>query len=122
MPSRCALGVATPVKGDVVRMTNHHCQFSQQAIQAHFGFVDFKVINDFTALALSIPILQPNEVQVLASGPPQGEFGQAIGLLGPGTGLGMGSLLPFAATQGIPVMVICVAVSPALRGAGQLLR
>jgi glucokinase len=101
LPRRCAMGVATPVTGDMVRMTNHHWAFSRQAVQARFGFEELAVINDFTALALSIPLLQADEFRVLAPGPTQAEAGRAIGLLGAGTGLGMGGLLPCQTGQGL---------------------
>jgi glucokinase len=101
VPSRCAMGVATPVNGDLIRMTNHHWQFSRQAVQARFGFDELAVINDFTALALAIPLLQPDELRVLRPGPTEAQAGKAMGLLGAGTGLGMGGLLPFTGPEGL---------------------
>jgi glucokinase len=100
-PSRCAMGVATPVGGDLIRMTNHHWQFSRQAVKVRFGFDELAVINDFTALALAIPLLQADERQLLLPGPSQAQPDKAIGLLGAGTGLGMGGLLPYHAADGL---------------------
>lgn len=100
-PQRCAMGVAMPVTGDVLRMTNNHWQFSIRAVQARFGFQELVVINDFTALALAIPLLQADELHLLQPGPAEGEPGKPLGLIGPGTGLGVGGLLPCQTAQGL---------------------
>jgi glucokinase len=55
---RCvAVGIATPITGDEVRMTNHHWAFSTRALQASLGAERLLVLNDFTALALALPAL-----------------------------------------------------------------
>src|SRR5690606_39885474 len=48
--------------------------------------------NDFTALALALPHLPPNEFELIGYGKPTD--GTPIGLLGPGTGLGVSGLIP----------------------------
>jgi glucokinase len=53
------------------------------------------VINDFTAQALAIPLLRAGEREQLGTGAPVA--GEAIGVIGPGTGLGVGGLLPVGA-------------------------
>jgi glucokinase len=50
------------------------------------------VINDFTALALSVPTLEPHELMQVGRGKPVA--GTAIAVIGPGTGLGVSGLLP----------------------------
>jgi len=91
-PADCAIAIANPVLGDAVRMTNHHWCFSISALQAHFGFVQLRVINDFTALALALPTLQPDEVRQIGGGPAVPDA--TVGLIGPGTGLGVSGLVP----------------------------
>ena len=91
-PRRCAIAIANPVLGDLVRMTNHHWAFSISALQSRFGFEQLKLLNDFTALALALPALEPAELRPLGGGAPQPEA--AMGLIGPGTGLGVSALLP----------------------------
>jgi glucokinase len=91
-PRRCAIAIANPVLGDQVRMTNHHWAFSIAALQARFGFERLRVLNDFSALALALPDLQPDEVRQLGGVQAQPEA--AIGLIGPGTGLGVSGLEP----------------------------
>lgn len=91
-PGRCAIAIANPVLGDRVQMTNHHWAFSIRALRNRFGWSRLEVLNDFTALALALPILKPNQLRQVGGGQPLP--GCAIGLLGPGTGLGVSGLLP----------------------------
>ena len=91
-PPWCAIGIATPVTGDEVRMTNHPWAFSITALQAEFGFERVVVINDFTALALALPDLGAHELKQLGGGSPVADAPMA--LIGPGTGLGVSGLLP----------------------------
>lgn len=97
-----ALGIATPVTGDAVQMTNHPWRFSQSALRAALGLQRLVVINDFTALALALPILTPDQLHPVGGGP--AVAGSAIALLGPGTGLGVSGLV-FAPGQsnGVPL-------------------
>ena len=92
VPRWCAIGIANPVAGDHVQMTNHHWAFSISQMQLELGLDRFLVINDFTALALSLPALQPLELRRVGGG--QAVDGAPLGLLGPGTGLGVSGLLP----------------------------
>lgn len=97
-----AIGIANPVVGDQVRMTNHHWSFSIEAVRQLLGLERFLVINDFTALALSLPALAADEVRQVGGG--QSVPGAPIGLLGPGTGLGVSGLLPARGVQrAIPI-------------------
>ncbi|MBL8329455.1 MAG: glucokinase [Rubrivivax sp.] len=92
VPPACAIAIATAVVGDQVAMTNHHWAFSIAALKAQLGLQQLLVINDFTALALALPSLQPDETWQL--GGTAARPGWAIGLIGPGTGLGVSGLLP----------------------------
>ena len=64
----CAIGIANPVVGDQVRMTNHHWSFSIEAVRQPLGLERFLVINDFTALALSLPALAPEDLRQVGAG------------------------------------------------------
>jgi len=101
--ARCAaIGIANPVVGDQVRMTNHHWSFSIEAVRQLLGLDRFLVINDFTALALSLPVLPAYELRQVGSG--VAVAGAPMGLLGPGTGLGVSGLLPARGGQrAIPI-------------------
>ena len=91
-PRVCAIAIANPVHGDLVRMTNHHWSFSISALQRSLGLERLRVLNDFTALALALPGLAPEQLVQVGGG--QAIADTAIGLLGPGTGLGVSGLLP----------------------------
>jgi glucokinase len=93
-PQSLAMGIATPVLGDAVRMTNHHWAFSQQALKAELGLGHLLVLNDFTTLALALPSLGADQLRQL--GGTQPIAGRPKALLGPGTGLGVSGLLPSA--------------------------
>ena len=88
------IAVATPVLGDRVKLTNHDWNFSIRAIGQTFTFQHVKVVNDFTALALSLPLLADNER--LQLGGKQGDPDGCVALLGPGTGLGVSGLIKSA--------------------------
>lgn len=91
-PPQCAIAIANPVLGDRVQMTNHHWSFSISALQEQFGFTRLRVLNDFTALALALPSLPAAELRQVGGG--TARPGCAIGLIGPGTGLGVSGLIP----------------------------
>jgi glucokinase len=103
MGPRCsAIGIANPVTGDRVQMTNHHWSFSIEEVRREFGLDRFLVINDFTALALALPALGPADLRQV--GPGQSVDGAPIALIGPGTGLGVSGLLPLPGGRGaVPV-------------------
>src|SRR5574341_204155 len=85
-----AIGIANPVVGDHVQMTNHVWSFSISDVQRRLGLDRFLVINDFTALALSLPALAPQDLRQVGGGAPVA--GAPLGLVGPGTGLGVSGL------------------------------
>lgn len=101
-PAACAIGIANPVTGDHVQMTNHSWSFSIEAVRRAFGFRRFLVVNDFTALALALPMLGPADTLRIGGGDPVP--GAPIALIGPGTGLGVSGLLPGPGGRGwVPV-------------------
>ena len=87
-----AIAIANPVIGDTVRMTNHHWAFSQREVQAELGLRSLRVVNDFTALALALPDLPPDDLRQVGGGAAPVDAPRA--LVGAGTGLGVSGLLP----------------------------
>src|SRR3954468_5367069 len=86
-PRQGAVGIANPIVGDFLRMTNSPWAFSIEGVRVALGLDRLLFINDFTALALSLPSLQPEHLRRIGSAGTADPKG-AIGLLGPGTGLG----------------------------------
>jgi glucokinase len=89
-----AIAIANPVVGDLVRMTNHHWEFSTEALRRELGFDTFVVVNDFSALAMSLPHLSNTDKFQVGGGAPCADT--PIGLVGAGTGLGVSGLVPGA--------------------------
>ena len=87
-----AVAIANPVVGDLVRMTNHHWEFSIEGLRRELGFDTFVVVNDFSALAMSLPHLADSDKWQVGGGAPSAHA--PIGLLGAGTGLGVSGLIP----------------------------
>jgi glucokinase len=91
-PIEAAFAVAAPLRGDLVRMTNHAWQFSVAAVREALGLKRLILLNDFTALALSIRHLPADQLQQVGGGP--AESNAPVALIGPGTGLGVSGLIP----------------------------
>lgn len=101
-PAACALGVATAVDGDRITLTNHRWSFSTAELRTQLGVRRLAVVNDFTALALSLPGLRDDE-RVAIGGPDRLPVRGPLAVLGPGTGLGVSGLLPVATGGWVPV-------------------
>jgi glucokinase len=87
-----AIAIANPVLDDLVRMTNHHWEFSIEALRRECGFATLVVVNDFSALARSLPHLAPEQKAQVGGGAARADA--PLGLLGAGTGLGVSGLIP----------------------------
>ena len=89
---QAAIAIANPVEGDEVGMTNHCWRFSIAALKAELGLDTLLVVNDFAALAMSLPHLKAEQRERIGGGIEQS--GKPIGLIGPGTGLGVSGVIP----------------------------
>lgn len=89
---QAAIAVATPVVGDSIKLTNNHWSFSIDQTRQTLGLERLHVVNDFTALALSVPHLPNDELVQIGLGTAAAEH--AIAVIGPGTGLGVSGLIP----------------------------
>jgi len=87
-----AIAIANPVECDEVSMTNHCWSFSIAALKAELGLDTLLVVNDFAALAMSLPHLKGEQRERIGGGTEQP--GKPIGLIGPGTGLGVSGVVP----------------------------
>lgn len=90
-PRRAAFDIACPVLGDWVELTNSPWRFSIEAVRRQLGLDVFRVVNDFTAVALSVRYLGPGHLVKAGGGEPVP--GAPIAVLGPGTGLGVSALV-----------------------------
>lgn len=90
-PKRATFAVAGPLLEDQVALTNNGWNFSATATRRALGLDRLTLLNDFTALALAVPQLQYDERRQHGGGAPLADA--PIGVLGPGTGLGVSGLL-----------------------------
>jgi len=93
-PRRLAFALATSVGGDRLELTNAHWSFSRSELQQQLGLSSLLVLNDFEALALSLPRLSAAQLRQWGGvgGLPGGQG--ALAVIGPGTGLGVAGVLP----------------------------
>lgn len=101
-PRAAAWAVATAVVDDRVELTNAGWTFSRRELQRELGLDVLRIVNDFEALALSLPQLVPAQIRAVgpACGPVDGgRAPAAMAVIGPGTGLGVAGLVPLPADE-----------------------
>jgi glucokinase len=86
------LAIACPVETDQITMTNLPWTFSQSALKHELNIDQLFLINDYTAIAHAVPLL--NETQKVQIGEGKAIPGKPISICGPGTGLGVANLIP----------------------------
>ena len=93
-PDAICLAAAGPVVNNHVNVTNNHWDISAEAARTDFGIDAVRLLNDFEAIAYSIPFLADNDSQVIGSykDSPLPERRFDVAILGPGTGLGVAGL------------------------------
>ncbi|GAA5168949.1 glucokinase [Viridibacterium curvum] len=91
-PVAATIGIANPLDGDRVQMTNHSWNFSIEAMRRAIGLTRLDFLNDFTALAMSLSELGDKDRSQIGGG--KAKARAAIGVIGPGTGLGVSGLIP----------------------------
>ena len=87
-----ALAIAGPVLGDKISMTNKAWSFSIEQLKRSLNLTSLVVVNDFAANARAIPHLPQSSL--LTVGPAIADAKGNIGVIGPGTGLGVSALIP----------------------------
>jgi glucokinase len=90
-PRSAGIAVASPVGGDEIRLTNRAWSFSQSELREVLGFERLQVINDFGAVAWSVPELGLED-RVTLHGDPNATLRGPVSVMGPGTGLGVAML------------------------------
>ncbi|KQQ50685.1 glucokinase [Pseudomonas sp. Leaf127] len=95
--SHACLAVAGPVDGDEFQFTNSHWTFSRSRFCTDLKIEHLLLINDFSAMALGMTRLQDDEYLTVCHGLGQPERPRAV--IGPGTGLGVGTLISSGANH-----------------------
>lgn len=91
-PAMACFAMAGPVKNGTGRLTNRDWLISSEAIATRFGIADVTVINDFLAMARSVPELDVDAFESIFDG--DVIAGAPTIVAGPGTGLGVSTLVP----------------------------
>jgi len=89
-PAVICLAAAGPIVDGRVRFTNNHWEISANQLGNDFSIDAVRLLNDFEAIAFSIPFLEPDDCTPIGLPEPQPLVGEhyRIGIIGPGTGLG----------------------------------
>ena len=97
-----AIAVAGPVLGDSAQLTNRNWSFSSASLRRAAQSRSFRLLNDYEALALSLPHLAARDLEQVGGEAPDPTRVKIV--LGPGTGLGMAALarLPRGGWLAIP--------------------
>lgn len=91
-PRAACIAVAGPVRGGSAQLTNRGWRISEAEVSERFGITDVLVVNDFVAMARSVPELEPEAFSVVFNGTPVRDA--PILVAGPGTGFGVSTLIP----------------------------
>ncbi|WXL27653.1 glucokinase [Ectopseudomonas mendocina] len=90
--SSVCLAVAGPVSGDTFRFTNNHWVLSRSTFSSALGTERLLLINDFTAMALGMTQVEPDELAQIRTGVAEPSAPAVV--IGAGTGLGVSTLQP----------------------------
>ena len=93
-PQRGCVAVAGPVGSGVIQLTNSSWCFEPHALAQKLGLDGLVAVNDFAAQARGAPLAPAEDRIVIKQATPEPSAPCAV--LGPGTGLGLGLLVPRA--------------------------
>ncbi len=94
-PDVICLAAAGPIVDDRVSFTNNHWVIDSRELRQKFPASGVRLLNDFEAIAYSIPMLGDNDLETVGLVPSEfdGNTDFTLAVVGPGTGLGAGALL-----------------------------
>ncbi len=91
-PKSAMLALAGPISGDRVPLTNCPWVVEPKKCVARFGLSEMVLLNDFEAQSLALPDLTQADLAPIGGGEMVADGARVV--LGPGTGLGAGALVP----------------------------
>ncbi|MEM8772426.1 MAG: glucokinase [Pseudomonadota bacterium] len=91
-PSRACFAVASPVGAAEIKFTNSPWRFRPHEIEKALSLREFRVINDFYALAAGVSHLSDSAFVSVKDGAADPEAPKLV--IGPGTGLGQALIVP----------------------------
>jgi glucokinase len=89
-PEVICLAAAGPLVQQRIRMTNNHWTVAVDSLSREFPDARVRLLNDFEAIAYSVPFLSPSDCVTIGLPDPEPlpPDGYSVAVLGPGTGLG----------------------------------
>src|SRR5262249_28463221 len=97
-PSCAAIAIAGAVSRGPIKVTNSHWILERDAFARHIGWGAIDVFNDFEAIGRVFPSLPPSDYRLVGSASPNHDH--SMGVIGPGTGLGIGGMVPLRGVRG----------------------
>lgn len=91
-PLTAAFAVAAPPDDVFIKFVNQPWEFYLRDVKERHGFTGFRVVNDFTAVAYALPHLGAQDMVQVGGGHAKAVYPMTV--LGPGTGLGVSTLVP----------------------------
>lgn len=91
-PRRGCIAVAGPVASGVIELTNSSWSFERESLARDLRLEVLLAVNDFAAQARGAPLAPPEDSVTVRDVRPEPDAPCAV--LGPGTGLGLGLLIP----------------------------
>lgn len=91
-PQAALFALAGPVRDNVVQLTNRPWQVGSERLEQRFGFDEAVLVNDFKAMARSVPELSAENFIDIYGG--DLSLDKPVLVAGAGTGLGVASLIP----------------------------
>lgn len=94
-PMGACLAVASPIDGNVLKLTNNQWTVDRGEISSLLGNAEVELINDFVAVGYGIVNLKPADWRQVGGADPVA--GKPVAVVGPGTGFGTCTVVPTAA-------------------------
>jgi glucokinase len=95
-PQHAVFAVAGKVGNDEIRITNHPWVISIEGTRKDLALTSLHVVNDFAAISMAVPLLTTEQTEAIGDArvtSPGDASSRTIGVVGPGTGLGVGAYL-----------------------------
>ncbi len=67
-PASATFAIAAPIRADTVRMINIDWEFSTESLRRSLKMDRLKMLNDFEALAIGLPNLEPGNLMQIGGG------------------------------------------------------
>lgn len=100
-PEKAAFGIAGPVVNNSCELTNLSWSLDSDRLQRELDISPIKLINDFAAIGYGVVSLSPSDLHILQPGKPDVSAPRAV--IGAGTGLGEGFVIPLSQGGGYQV-------------------